>query len=191
MAQHVIVCYLRSSSDLLEDHILNRLAALRAPGAQSNGAPIVHAELYFPDSNNRDTGLSAGIHYGGTMFMYPKKFKRSGWVFQSIPASTQQVAKAKAFCRRQIGAQFNYAGFYLPSMCNVSHAYRTRNACHKRMPWYCSELVAYALLHAGIVDDATAKAASVHPNQTYHAIADNCSTCMDSARSLLDTSIEL
>ncbi len=188
----IIVCYLRSSSDLLEDHILNRLAAFRAPRCSAQeGEPMVHTELYFPDTNNRNTGLSAGIHYGGTMFMYPKSFKRSDWVFHSIPASSQQIAKAKAFCRRQMGATFNYAGFYLPPMCNVSHSYRVKNSGHKRMPWYCSELVSYALLHAGIIDNTTAKMAAAHPNQTFHAISEACDVFMDSARSLHDTSITL
>lgn len=188
----VIVCYLRSSSELLEDHVLNRLAAYRAPHSSHNdGAPMVHVELYFPDSTNRDAGLSAGIHYGGKMFMFPKRFQRNDWVFHAIPASHAQVAKAKSFCRRQVGAGFNYAGFYLPRACNVSHSYRVHNSGHKRMSWYCSELVSYALCHAGIIDSAVAKLASEHPNQTYHAIAESCDTFMDSARSLTSTSIEL
>lgn len=185
----IIVCFLRSSSHLLEDHILNRVAALRAPGSAKE--PMVHVELYFPDKGQQANGLSAGIHYGGTMFMYPKTFKRSDWVFHAIPASETQIKKAKAFCRRQVGAQFNYAGFYLPAMCNLTHNYRVHNSDYKRMPWYCSELVSYALLHAGIIDGTTAKISSTHPQQCYENLTDACDTYIASARNLQSTSIEL
>ena len=185
----IIVCFLRSSSHLLEDHILNRMAAYRAPG--DSDEPMVHVELYFPDRNSSNNGLSAGIHYGGKMFLHAKTFKRSDWVFHAIPASEAQIKKAKAFCRRQIGAPFNYAGFYLPAMCNITHNYRVKNASHKRMPWYCSELVSYALLHAGIIDSTTAKISSYHPQQTYESLTGACDMYIASARNLQSTSIEL
>ena len=189
--QNIIVCYLRSSSTLLQDHFLNRMAAIRAPATDDNSEPMVHVELYFPDPSDRDTGLSAGIHYGGRMFMFPKTFKRTDWTFHSVPATQRQVAKAKAFCRRQLGASFNYQGFFLPSPCNLTHSYRVRNADTKRMQWYCSELVSYALHHAGILDDAATKHASKHPTAMYNVMNDHCDTYMDSARSLKGNIIQL
>lgn len=191
MSPGIIVCYLRSSSNLLQDHFLNRMAALRAPTAQDNSEPMVHVELYFPNENDRDTGLSAGIHYGGRMFMFPKAFKRTDWTFHSIPATSRQIARAKAFCRRQLGAGFNYHGFFLPSACNIGHGYRVRNADTKRMPWFCSELVAYALHHADILDDGATKLASSHPTAMYNVMLEQCDTFMDSARSLKGNVIQL
>lgn len=43
----VYATFLSASSDLLEDHILNRLAAQTAPPVQSNLGPKVHVELLF------------------------------------------------------------------------------------------------------------------------------------------------
>ena len=187
----IIVCYLRASSAVLEDHILNRLAASFAPDSESADDAVVHVELYFPDQHNRDKGLSAGIHYGGRMFMFPKAFSRSDWTFHSIPATDRQVQLAKSFCERQRGAGFNYAGFFLPRVCNLGHSYRVRNSDTKRMPWYCSELVAYTLLHAGLLSGQDAADASVHPHAAYLTIQAQCDTYMDSARSLANQALDL
>lgn len=180
----IIVCYLRSGSDVLDDHILNRMAAWVAPAPEAGCDPVVHVELFFPETNSELTGLSAGIHYGGQMFMHPKTFSRKDWVFHSIMATPRQVQLAKAFCERQRGANFNYLGFYSPQPCNIGHAYRLRNMDTQRMPWFCSELVAYTLLHAGLLTHTDAKAASKHPQMAYNVIQNTCNTYMDSARSL-------
>ena len=187
----IIVCYLRASSAVLEDHFLNRMAAAFAPKRDRADDAVVHVELYFPDRYNRDTGVSAGIHYGGRMFMFPKRFSRSDWTFHSIPANDRQVALAKSFCERQRGAGFNYTGFFMPKACNLGHSYRVRNSDTKRMPWYCSELVAYTLLHAGLLTSNDAREASAHPHAAYETIQAQCDTYMDSARSLRDQTLQL
>jgi len=125
------------------------------------------------------------------MFMYPKTFSRTDWTFHSIPATDRQVAKAKAFCRRQLGANFNYQGFFLPSPCNLGHEYRRKNGDTKRMPWFCSELVAYALHHADLIDDVTTMVACKHPSATYNAVREHCDTYMDCARSLKGNILQL
>jgi len=187
----IVACYLRSSSALLDDHVLNRLAARFAPSTHDGREPVVHVELFFPDKGNPDNGVSAGIHYGGQMFMHPKRFRRADWTFQSIPATETQVARAKQFCERQKGASFNHIGFFMPGMCNMGHSYRERNLATKKMPWYCSELVAYTLMHAGLIDSHCAKRARVHPQHVYDVIQDNCSVYVDCARSFRNTSLEL
>ena len=125
------------------------------------------------------------------MFMFPKTFRRTDWTFHSVPVTERQLTRAKAFCRRQLGAGFNYQGFFLPSPCNIGHSYRVRNADTKRMPWYCSELVSYALHHAGVLDDTAAKLASSHPTATFNVMHDHVDTYMDSARSLKGDIIQL
>jgi len=187
----ILICYLRSGSQVLDDHILNRMAAWWAPSVDQGQEPVVHVELYFPDTSNRNTGVSAGIHYGGQMFMHPKSFRRNDWVFHSISATPHQVRLAKSFCERQRGAAFNYLGFYGPTMCNLGHQYRTRNIDTKVMPWYCSELVAYTLLHAGLLDDTAAREAAKHPQTAYNIIQETCGTYMDSARSLQGNILQL
>lgn len=187
----IIVCYLRSGSEVLEDHILNRIAAWAAPRPSEGCNPVVHVELFFPNTSSDMTGLSSGIHYGGQVFLHPKTFRRKDWVFHSIPATPHQVRLAKAFCERQKGAGFNYLGFYSPQPCNIGHAYRMRKMDTKRMPWYCSELVAYTLLHAGVLCPQDAKLASSHPQMAYNVIQNTCDTYVDSARSLKGNIIQL
>lgn len=162
-----------------------------APSPEVGCDPVVHVELFFPDATSEHTGLSAGIHYGGQMFMHPKTFSRRHWVFHSISATPRQVQLAKAFCERQKGANFNYLGFYTPHACNIGHAYRMRNLDTQRMPWFCSELVAYTLLHAGLLSSAEAKAAAKHPQMSYNVIQNSCDTYMDSARSLSGSTLSL
>ncbi len=187
----IVACYLRSSSALLDDHVLNRLATYFAPPTMDNREPVVHVELYFPDENCPENGVSAGIHYGGQMFMHAKRFQRANWTFQSIPATENQVARAKRFCERQKGAPFNRFGFYMPAMCNMGHRYREQNLLTKKMPWYCSELVAYTLLHAGLIDTQCAKHARLHPQSMYDAIQESCNVFVDCARSFDSTTLEL
>jgi len=187
MANKIIVCYLRAGSAVLDDHILNRLAKYFAPRFDDNSTPaldpVVHVELFFPNTKNPSGGMSAGIHYGGKAFIHPKKFTRKNWVFHAIPATAAQIQRAKQFCERQRGSPFNHRGFYLPTMFNWSHASRVSGIHNNRkMPWYCSELVAYTLMDAGILNREQTLLARTHPNATHHVIQNNCVTFVDCAR---------
>ena len=193
MSNKIVVCYLRAGSAVLDDHILNRLAKYFAPRYNDghDHEPVVHVELFFPNAVS-DGGLSAGIHYGGKVFMYPKTFSRKHWVFHSIPATPEQIKRAKEFFQSQQGASFNYRGFFCPEMCNIGHS--TRLMCingKKRSQWYCSELVSYALMHAGILQEKDVLKARKHPNASYHVIQNKCSTFVDCARVLRSQQLEL
>lgn len=188
----IIVCYLRADSLVLQDHILNKMAANLAPTFnEDERPPIVHVELFFPDPKSNETGLSAGICYGGQAFMHPKRFSRPNWEFHSIPVTDEQLAKAKEFCNRQRGASFNYRGFFLPKPCGVGHTYRAANLMEKRMTWYCSELCAYALFHADVLNSEQAFVASSHPNAAHHVIENQCDTYIDCARNIQASKLQL
>jgi len=195
MSQKIIVCYLRAGSAVLDDHILNRLARFFAPRFKEDDAtkePVVHVELFFPNQHTIDGGLSAGIHYGGRAFLHAKQFRRKHWVFHAISATPEQVQRAKDFCKMQEGAPFNMRGFFAPAFLNWSHASRTQGLrSKKKMPWYCSELVAYTLHNAGILDDLQTQTARVHPHAAYHVIQTSCSTFLDCARTLQTKNLEL
>lgn len=188
----IIACYLRAGSDVLEDHILNRMAAYMAPKYDGDTQdPVVHVELFFPNTDDPNTGLSAGICYGGQVFMHPKRFTRTNWEFHSIPVTEEQLYKAKAFCDRQRGANFNYRGFFTPRPCGLGHNYRTARLGTHKMPWYCSELVSYALMHAGVLNGPNAYEASGHPNAAYNVIDTYCNTFIDCARNITNKRLEL
>ena len=192
MPRKIVVCYLRADSSVLQDHVLNRLAAYMAPTyAGADGKPIVHVELFFPNEHDESNGMSAGICYGGQVFMHPKRFSRTHWEFHSVPVTTEQFADARAFVESQRGGGFNMRGFFAPSACNVSHSSRMSAATTPRQKWYCSELAAYTLLHAGVIDGADAHEGSAHPNATYHVIDRCCDTFVDCPRNLKTTRLSL
>ena len=192
MSRKIIVCYLRADSSVLQDHVLNRMAAYMAPKyGNSDQAPVVHVELFFPNTGDDQNGLSAGICYGGQVFMHPKKFSRTNWEFHSIPVSDRQVYDVKSFLDRQRGASFNYRGFFAPRVCGIGHEYRVQHLATHKMQWYCSELAAYALMYGSVLESADAYEASSHPNATYHIIDERCNTFMDCARNIKDTKLSL
>ena len=72
-----MVCFVEADSDLLQQGSwLNRLAAKYSSGNRDN--PMVHVEIFFPEREDADAihGKSCGIHYGGRVFMEPKRFSR-------------------------------------------------------------------------------------------------------------------
>ena len=194
MSRKIVVCYLRADSAVLDDHVLNRMAAFTAPRYATEDRdthPIVHVELFFPNKTDDGNGLSAGICYGGQVFMHPKRFSRSNWEFHSIPATEVQVTRTKDFIDRQRGSGFNYRGFFTPRACGVPHSDRLHKMNTHRMNWYCSELTAYALLQGGLLSNENAYEASTHPNATYFSIENNCSTFVDCARNLKGATLSL
>lgn len=166
---NVCVCFLPADSQLLDDHWLNRAAAARAPRTPNNEPPKVHAELFFPESETKNSmkGHSCGIHYGGQVFMFPKQFSKNMWQFRSLSVTRQQYDKMLKFCRKQVGGGFNYFGYFTP--CNVS-ANNRLSSMQKKQKWYCSELVATALYHGGILDSISE--AALHPQCLFAAIED-------------------
>ena len=192
MPRKIVVCYLRAGSSVLQDHILNRLAALMAPRyADTSDSPVVHVELFFPDAKDEATGMSAGICYGGQVFMHPKRFSRANWEFHSVPVTSAQFVKARAFVETQKGGAFNSRGFFSPTMCNIGPRTRRDSIDVPRQQWYCSELAAYTLLQAGVLDHEQAHEASVHPNATHHVVDACCDTFVDSARNLISAQLTL
>jgi len=183
MARKVLVCFVRSDSDLLQQgSILNRMAAYYGSGTRE--APMVHAELFFPKpgaSKSADVfGESCGIHYGGKVFMAPKTFSRNNWVFRTYSVSDDAYRKVKEFCADRVGDAFNYLGYFTP--CNLSRSTAPSNG----RSWYCSELVAAALHEGGLLDAKDLKYASAHPDLLYDTIVRDtyadCGRNIESAR---------
>ena len=167
--KRICVCFLPADSQLLDDHWLNRAAAARAPETHDSEPPRVHAELFFPSSEDENLmqGYSCGIHYGGNVFMFPKQFSKSIWQFRSLSVPNNKYNDMLNFCRKQVGGAFNYFGYFTP--CNVSANYR-KQSMQERQKWYCSELVATALYHGGVLDSISD--AALHPQALYNCIED-------------------
>ena len=192
MGRKVIVCFLPANSSLLEDHWLNRAAARWAPESTSDpGAPpMVHTELFFPEheptSANTISGRSLGIHYGGKVFWAPKRFSKTQWTFRSLPCTEEAYQKMTSFARQQVGGAFNYMGYYTP--CGISPSTRAVSA-HATQNWYCSELVAHALGHGGMIDSA--HVLGTHPQVLFDHINENTDAYHDTARNLATANIKI
>ena len=171
----IMVCFLPSSSELLEKSILNTLAARFAPTNKDNRDPMVHVELFFPTARANDAmlGHSCGIHYGGKVFCAPKRFSKRNWLFRTIPVNKQQYEKLLHFCKAQENGKFNYAGYYAPCSL-VPRAHRLQEPLIHQQSWYCSELASSALEYAGILEQGGDS--YTHPDRLYENIKDVCHT---------------
>ena len=192
MTRKVIVCFLPADSDLLEDHWLNRAAAFKAPARLDNpdAAPMVHTELFFPSQTSSASdsivGRSLGIHYGGQVFMAPKRFSRKHWEFRSLPCSEEQYNAMLNFARQQVGGAFNYMGYYTP--CGISSTTRASSG-HTTQNWYCSELVSHALWQGNMLEDPGTH--GLHPQTLYDAIIANSRSFHDTARDIASANIKV
>lgn len=220
MSDHAIyAAFLSSSSELLEDSVLNRLAASTAPQTAETSAlgPKVHVELLFvPTSAPVPTitlghavyadppaartgarkarfggavasdpdelqGTAVSIHYGGKAFVREgKTFSRANWEFRRVPATPAQAERALAFFRGCEGDGFNKVGFFMeparrgaqryvscvPNLFSPTSAVQSLSGGGRR--WFCSELCAAGLQHAGILDGHLTP--SPHPEQFFQEI---------------------
>ena len=183
----VIVCFLPSTSELLQKSWLNTAAARLAPPNAEGRKPMVHAELFFPAQEDAEgaSGLSCGIHYGGKVFMSPKRFSKKDWIFHSFSCDQSKYNKMKKFCADQVGGGFNYAGYFTP--CNIASRNRYTNATQQS--WYCSELVASALQAADLIEPGLH--AHQHPDQLYQIVRDSEITYLDTGRRFDTSKLQL
>lgn len=183
-----MVCFLTSSSELLEKSILNTMAAKFAPYNTEDREPMVHVELFFPTatSQNAILGHSCGIHYGGKVFCAPKRFSKNNWLFRTIPVTKAQYQKLLHFCKTQENGKFNYIGYYAPCSL-VPRGHRLQEPLIHEQSWYCSELVTSALEYAGLLERGSDS--HTHPDRLYENIKDL--SYADCARSLSNTVLNL
>ena len=219
----IYAAFLSSNSELLEDSVLNRLAASTAPQVSESSAlgPKVHVELLFVptsapvptiklghkvyedkpstgarkprygnassqpgvpgESDDLLKGTAVSIHYGGKAFVREgKTFSRANWEFRRVPATPAQAERALAFFRGCEGDGFNKLGFFteparrgarryvscVPNLFAPTSAMQSLVGGGRR--WFCSELCAAGLQHAGILDGHLT--ASPHPEQFFQEI---------------------
>ena len=175
MSNHkIMLCFVRSDSDILEASWLNRAAAALAKTDQEE-VPFIHAELLFVPPNSQtgtDTvaGLACSIVYNGSVHLESKRFSRKEWFFRSMECSKGQYDAMMDFCKQHQGEGFNHLGYFLywsplrPSPTSYEWlGFRPR--------WYCSEIVIGALKQGEILDDSVSN--SMHPHELYKLVQDH------------------
>ena len=169
------VCFLENDQEIMEQHVLNRLAAMLS----SSDRAKIHVELFFPEENHGDivSGKACSIHYSGKVFLAKKNFSRKQWCFRTVNTSEDQYNRIKSFCEAHVGNNFNYLGYYLqPLNLPITPYHPMRFGFQPR--WFCSEICIEALKAGNVIDKNTN--ASMHPHELFEALQD--ATTADSVR---------
>jgi len=174
MTHKIMLCFVRSDSDILEASWLNRIAASIA-STEDDTAPFIHAEILFcpPGAENgKDTvsGLACSIVYSGSVHLESKRFSRKEWFFRSMECSKSQYDTMLTYCQERQGDGFNHMGYFLYwSPIRPSPMSYTYLGMSPR--WYCSEIVIAALKEGDILDDSVSN--SMHPHALYQMVQPN------------------
>lgn len=171
MTHKIMLCFVRSDSDILEASWLNRAAASLA-STEDGSAPFIHAELLFcppGGSSGKDSvsGLACSIVYSGNVHLETKRFSRKEWFFRSMEVSKGQYDTMMSFCKVHQGDSFNHLGYFMYwSPLRPSPMFYTYLGMTPR--WYCSEIVIGALKAGEIVDESVSS--SMHPHELYKLV---------------------
>jgi hypothetical protein len=170
MTHKIMLCFVRSDSDILEASWLNRAAAALA-NTEDDTPPYIHAELLFvpPGGDGRDTiaGQACSVLYSGKVHLEKKRFSRKEWFFRSMQCSKSQYDTMLEFCSEHRGDGFNHLGYFMYwSPVRPSPMFYTYLGMSPR--WYCSEIVIAALKHGDILDDSVPS--SMHPHDLYKLV---------------------
>lgn len=175
MTHKIMLCFVRSDSDILEASWLNRAAAALAKTTDDQ-APFIHAELLFcPPGHNTGSsdsvsGLACSIVYSGSVHLESKRFSRREWFFRSMECSKGQYDAMMNFCQEHKGDYFNHLGYFMFwSPLRPSPTSYTWLGMSPR--WYCSEIVIAALKEGDILAEDVS--ASMHPNELYKIVQSN------------------
>lgn len=171
MTHKIMLCFVRSDSDILEASWLNRAAAAMAK-TDDDTPPFIHAELLFVPpggASGKDTvaGQACSVLYSGKVHLDKKRFSRKEWFFRSMQCSKSQYDTMLEFCTEHRGDGFNHLGYFLYwSPLRPSPMFYTYMGMSPR--WYCSEIVIAALKHGEILDDSVSD--SMHPHDLYKLV---------------------
>ena len=175
MTHKIMLCFVRSDSDILEASWLNRAASSLA-NTNDGEVPFIHAELLFcpPGSNAGSTdtisGLACSIVYSGSVHLEKKRFSRKEWFFRSMECSQSQYETMMDFCTSHKGDGFNHLGYFLYwSPIRPSPTSYTWLGLSSR--WYCSEIVIAALKAGDILSEDVSY--SMHPHDLYKLVQHN------------------
>ena len=171
MTHKIMLCFVRSDSDILESSWLNRIAASLAK-TEDDTAPFIHAELLFcppggPAQKDSVSGLACSIVYSGSVHLEKKRFSRKEWFFRSMECSKSQYDSMLSYCKDHQGDGFNHLGYFMYwtpfSPTPMSYTYLGMSA-----RWYCSEIVIAAMKEGDMLAEDVPD--SMHPHDLYKLV---------------------
>lgn len=183
----IYACFLRNDNEIMEAHILNRLAAQIAPKTENDVPPQIHVELFFPDKQEGEeeddyvAGQACSIHYNGKVFLTRKRFSRKQWNFRSLDTTQEQYEAVLDYCKNAVGCHFNHVGYFLQPLLNVQHNWPETFGFKKR--YYCSEICVEALKAGGVFPEKMKS--QIHPQTLYAMLKkDTVSACIRDVRKM-------
>lgn len=131
----VYLIYYRYDS---EESMRHRKWFLNLLTSKITGSQYIHVEIVFSEDK-----MAYTVVPGRPIYKAPKVYTRDTYVCERINATPEQEAKMRRFLedRMERPSGFNYWGFYCMPLCPCSG--------EKSNKWFCSELAAAMLLHAG------------------------------------------
>ena len=187
MSHQIMLCFVRSDSDILEASWLNRAASSLAHN-EDGSAPFIHSELLFCPpgaASGKDSvaGLACSIVYGSTVHLETKRFSRKEWFFRSMTCSKGQYNEMMSFCQAVKGNGFNHLGYFL-YWSPISPSPMSYTYLGLAPRFFCSEVVIAALKAGAILDSSVST--SMHPNELYKLVKENsmanCARSMNSVK---------
>lgn len=170
----VWVAFLRYKNDEYEseksmrDYILFPMNWLTV---QATGWPYIHCQLVIWDEIRKQY-VTFSVDNKRPVHVYDKKTFRAGWDFIELGVTEQEELLIYNFLVAQLGKPLNTSGQMLSLVLPSSGRGHT---------WFCSELVAAALDHAGLIDykawPGIKEAAAVAPHHLYIYLTRYCLTC--------------
>lgn len=183
----IYACFLRNDTDIMEAHILNKLASMIAPQCEEGVEPQIHVELFFPDveeerkENELVSGQACSIHYNGSVFLTRKRFSRKQWNFRSLDTTEEQYNAVLDYCKQAVGCRFNHVGYFLQPLISIDHAWPLHFGYKKR--YYCSEIVIEALKAGGVFPQNMVS--QIHPQTLYAMLkSETTSACVRNVKNL-------
>lgn len=166
----VCICFASCTSKLMSKSFGNRVAKWMA----KHPNPMIHCEILFPDKDDgtctseEQIGKACSVRYGEQVFFHNKKFSAQYWAFRSIEVTKEQYDKMRDFCRDRKEQRFNRMGYYANIMPHFINKRFKWYASEGKKSWYCTEIVAAALKHGGVLPDD--QCISIHPDSLYHIV---------------------
>lgn len=109
---------------------------------------VLETEYDHVEATNQ-TGISYSISIGQTVHKERKTMKRDGYRYYELEVTKKQYMKFFAYLEKQFQERkgFNHLAFYWNFTLGPYTFYVNRNQSH----FFCSELMTYALMGAGII----------------------------------------
>lgn len=133
-------------------------------------SPFIHVQIAFGQvgaidvTDNEYYFVTFSVDQNQNKIYHTKNklFTKEGWVFKKIPITIEQEIKCINYLNKHLGEEFSKFRMVFGSKFDCITKCFT-----KKKTWFCSELVACALIKSGILDDNIKNATKYTPSSLF------------------------